>query len=132
MHDKNGGCAHISNGYRVALTTPQYSTTGYTLQELMQREQASTFLVRQESYTEDVAALFDWLCLPREAIPPEPRTHDDAFKRKEDTALSDEGQRAITEALNDEYYWLEFLEMIAVNGNKVSDRHRRSQSQESS
>ena len=66
----------------------------------------------------DVEALFDWLCLPRESIPPEEQTHDDEFKRKNDTYVSPLGLERLNMQLAAEYELYATLEALADNGRR--------------
>jgi len=106
-------CAHISKGYEDSITTNFY---GDVPLDTLIRNGAQTFLVRQESYDDDMEALFKWLCIPLDLMPPAMTTHDDEYKRKNDTGVSARGMASMAKHLSSETYWYEFLETLADNG----------------
>ena len=92
---------------------------------------ARAFLVRSESFEEDAAALWEWLCVPEEAraeahrvTMPGSTEADDASSetpeeinvRHDDKAISAAGMAQLREHTQRERYALEALEGLADNG----------------
>ena len=57
---------------------------------------ADAYVIRTEHYSEDVAGLWDWLCVPPDERPAEEIAHTSDYGRKRDTALSDAGRELLT------------------------------------
>jgi hypothetical protein len=93
---------------------------------------ARAFLVRTESYEDDVAALWDWLCVPADLGAEAKRRGDSETEwtthnterhgmskpRKNDTLISDEGQHALEQHTAEERQALTALEELAENGRR--------------
>ena len=57
-------CSHLTVDYGRNLGLPMFNLRGgSSLVELMRRPASRSFLVRQESYSDDIASLWSWLCL---------------------------------------------------------------------
>ena len=81
LHEPDAGkaCGHLSMG-----TTHYLHDTG--LMDVLRRPDKSVWVVRQESFSEDVAGLWEWLC-----VPPEQRVgeiHDDTGTTTTNTSSS--------------------------------------------
>ena len=57
---------------------------------------ADAYVIRTEHYSEDVAGLWDWLCVPHDERPAEEVAHTSDYGRKRDTELSDAGRELLT------------------------------------
>jgi len=105
------GGSHISRGYAYGLRD-----TGL-LDVLRQDTTRRVWLVRQESFDEDLAGLYDWLCVPAELRLMEYiKGHTEPYERKTDTQLSERGETQLRAALQMEYYVKDILEGLADNG----------------
>ena len=87
------------------------------LDVLRQDASRRVWLVRQESFDEDVAGLWKWLCLPEDQWVDVGAIESDKteYARKNDTWLSDEGARQLRGALSMDSYVYEVLEGLADN-----------------
>jgi len=89
------------------------------------------WLVRQESFDEDVAGLWKWLCLAEDkwVDAGAMQAKKTSYPRKNDTWLSDEGARQLRAALSMESYVYNVLEGLADNARSSAAADLRGFSQ---
>jgi len=101
------GPSHIGKGVA-------YYTRDVGLLEVLRRPDKSAWLVRTEHFDEDVAGLWEWLCVPEGERPEAVSTHT-SYDRKNDTQLSAAAEATLRAHLTHEYYAKDVVEGLADN-----------------
>ena len=109
LHEPALGCQHIGKGHAYYLRD-----TG--LLELLKRDDKRVFVVREESFEADVAALWEWMCLPASRVPLLARAHtEQRSPRSSDKELTAAGEAALRAHLAHEYHVKRVVEALADN-----------------
>ena len=101
------GPSHIGKGVA-------YYTRDVGLLEVLRRPDKSAWIVRTENFDEDVAGLWEWLCVPEDQRPETVSTHTE-YDRKNDTQLSAAAEATLRAHLTHEYYAKDVVEGLADN-----------------
>lgn len=117
LHSPSAACSHITQNFQFYLGMGLGSRAIDVLHELRENPRKRALLVSTQNFSADMAAVWDWLCVPPQLRPADEHTNSADFPRHNDTYLSPRGRDLLRRHLARDRFALEELMLYADNGN---------------
>lgn len=94
LHDEYARCGHMAKGFRWYLRTGLQRGSPSVLSELATKPHKHALAVSTEHFAADIAAMWDWLCVPPDMRPSE-KHKKESYPREDDKNLTQKGMETL-------------------------------------